>query len=149
MKIAWHKKSLNKRLFYLARDILYTFRYIYANLQSFILKCMIMYLFTYLNFSRLVILDNHLHSRRIVYRHEHTSGRILIKNKEYVNNCMAFRKHIYLQYPIARFIYSASGLDINNCSNHFRTHTLTLSHLVLPVSGNGLINNLRTHNVAA
>ena len=106
--------------------------------------------FIYLSkFSRLVILDNLLHSRRIVYRHEHTSGRILIKKKEYVNKCMAFRKHIYLQYPIARIIYSASGLDIYNCSNHFRTHTLTLSHLVLPVYGNELINHLRTHNVAA
>ena len=94
--------------------------------------------FIYLSkLSRLVILDNHLHSRRIVYRHEHTSGRILIKKKEYVNKCMAFRKHIYLQYPIARIIYSASGLDIYNCSNHFRTHTH--SHLGLPVSCNELI----------
>ena len=50
---------------------------------------------------------------------------------------MAFRKHIYLQSSIARIIYSASGVDINNCSNHFRTHTH--SHLGLPVSCNELI----------
>ena len=44
------QKTLNKSLFYLARVILYTFRYIHANLQTFILKCMIMHLFSYLNF---------------------------------------------------------------------------------------------------
>ena len=71
MKIAWHKKTLNKSLFYLARVILYTFRNIHANLHTFILKCMIMHIF-----SRLIILNFLLDSRRIVYRHEHTSDRI-------------------------------------------------------------------------
>ena len=37
------QKTLNKGLFYLARVILYTFRYIHVKLQTFIFKCMIMH----------------------------------------------------------------------------------------------------------